>query len=241
MGSEGLNGGSVYVKSCIFFNFFDQLRLNVNTRGVLERCHLSEARNNSLHALNPCALRVEGCNFSKAGKHGICCEWLARSSQTSKCRRLTIEACDFTLSGSASIIIQPSHKGNMKYFAHNLIVEILNNKVNRSKGEGLTVINLILTMLRIKGNEFNLNQLHNLYIKQVHQKSNKCASASMTYLGVFENRFWQSERGAGAYVVDSGFLFEGCHFRSNKLGGLVITGTSTLSSSITQQTKGGLT
>lgn len=78
----------------------------------------------------------------------------------------------------------------MKSFAHNLIVEILKNKINRSKGEGLTILNLVLTMLKIEGNEFNLNQLHNLYLKQVHQKSNKCASATTTYLGVFDNRFW---------------------------------------------------
>lgn len=78
----------------------------------------------------------------------------------------------------------------MEACAHNLIIEVLSNKISRSKSEGMTVLNMVLTKMNIQGNEFSFNQLHNLYIKQVHQKSNKCASAAITYLGMRDNRFW---------------------------------------------------
>ena len=190
MASEGVSGGRVYLKSCIFFNFFDQIKLGANASSFIERCHMSEAKNISLSAINPCAFKVVGCNFSKPGRHGILCEWLQESSQTETCRRIAIEGCEFNQTGSASISIQPSHRGQMKACAHNLIIEVLRNKISRSKSEGMTVLNMVLTKMNIQGNEFSFNQLHNLYIKQVHQKSNKCASAAITYLGMRDNRFW---------------------------------------------------
>lgn len=40
-----------------------------------------------------------------------------------------------------------------------------------------------------------------------------------------ENKFWSSDRGAGVYIVDSGFVIENCQFRGNRLGGLIISGS----------------
>jgi hypothetical protein len=61
-----------------------------------------------------------------------------------------------------------------------------------------------------------------VYVKQVHQKSNKCADIHTSYLLLKENKLWASERGAGAYITDTGFVIENCHFRGNRLGGLIL-------------------
>lgn len=84
----------------------------------------------------------------------------------------------------------------------------MNNKFTRSKCEGLIALNLALTLIHIINNEFNTNTLHNIYIKQVHQKSNKCADIHTSYLLMKDNKIWSSERGAGAYIIDSGFVYE---------------------------------
>ena len=190
VGEERKRNAKVYIKSCIFFNFYDQVRLGVDTSVFLERCHMSEARNNAVHALNPCILKIEGCNFSKPSKHGVLCEWLPLSSMTEKCRRLTIEGCDFNFSGSSSILVQPSKGDLLTSCAHNLGIDILNNKIARARGEGLTVLNMVLAQITIQGNEFTLNQFHNVYLKHVHQKSNKCASATKSYLLMKGNKLW---------------------------------------------------
>jgi hypothetical protein len=50
--------GSIYLKSCIFYNFYDSIRCGVNGAVHLDKSHLSECRNNSLHAVNPKAVKV---------------------------------------------------------------------------------------------------------------------------------------------------------------------------------------
>jgi hypothetical protein len=39
-----------------------------------------------------------------------------------------------------------------------------------------------------------------------------------------DNKLQQSERGAGCWIVDSGFTFERCQFRGNRLGGMILSG-----------------
>jgi hypothetical protein len=83
---------------------------------------------------------------------------------------------------------------------------------------------MALTTIDISSNEFNQNQMHHIYIKQVHQKSNKTATRNFSYLSIKDNKLQQSERGAGCWIVDSGFTFERCQFRGNRLGGMIISG-----------------
>jgi hypothetical protein len=78
------------IRSCIFFNFYDQIRVGIDSHVFIERCHLSESRNISVNAINPRALKVIGSNFSKPAKHGLQCEWLPKSSKTEKCRNLIV-------------------------------------------------------------------------------------------------------------------------------------------------------
>ena len=47
------NTSIVVIKSCIFFNFFDQIRAGLNSTVMLEKCHLSEAKNHGLYCVNP--------------------------------------------------------------------------------------------------------------------------------------------------------------------------------------------
>lgn len=102
---ERVQKAEVHLMSCIFFNFFDQCRIGYDTTVLLEKCHLSEARNTSIHALNPRVLKVIECNFSKPGRHCILSEWLPTSTRTEKCRNLQVEGCDMYSSGATSILV----------------------------------------------------------------------------------------------------------------------------------------
>jgi hypothetical protein len=67
---------------------------------------MSEARNNSVSAINPRCLMVLGSNFSKPTRHCINAEWLKSSTNTEKCRIIHIEGCDIYSSGGTSILVQ---------------------------------------------------------------------------------------------------------------------------------------
>lgn len=75
-------------------------------------------------------------------------------------------------------------------------------------------MDLAISNLEITGNEFVLNQLNNINIKQVHQKSNK-----FKFL-MFDNKCKQSEKGYGLNIYDSGMKIENCLFQDNKEGGV---------------------
>lgn len=164
----------------------------------MEKCHMSEPRNNSIHSLNPRLLRVIGCNFSKPSRHCVLSEWLPLSSNTEKCRNIVIDGCDLYTSNGTSILIQsvlPEFVSGIdslrvNFSAHNLKISILNNSITRSKGDGLSIMNMAITILEVAANEFNLNQMHCIYIKQLHQKSNKCADKNFAYLSIKENKLW---------------------------------------------------
>jgi hypothetical protein len=130
----------------------------------MEKCHMSEAKSNSINSLNPRALRVVGCNFSKPLKHCILVEWLQQSSNTEKCRNISIEGCDLYASGGTSVLIHTStEQGKSQetptpipsFSVHNLKIYFFNNFVHRSRGDGLTILNMALTTIDISSNEFN--------------------------------------------------------------------------------------
>ena len=66
---------------------------------------MSEARNNSVAAINPRVLKVVGSNFSKPIRHCINAEWLQFSTNTEKGLSVHIEGCDLYSSGGTSILI----------------------------------------------------------------------------------------------------------------------------------------
>ena len=80
--------GVAMVKSCIFYNFFDQCRLGVNGTLIMEKCHMSECRSYALHAVNPKTVKVLTCTISKPMKTGILIQWLKDSDNTDKCRMI---------------------------------------------------------------------------------------------------------------------------------------------------------
>jgi hypothetical protein len=160
---------SVWIGSCIFFNFWDQCRAGIDSEVLIEKCHLSEPRNNNIVAINPRVLKIIGCNFSKPSRHCVLVEWLPTSFQTEKCRNLYVEGCELYNSGSSSILIAPKKDlpadNQLNSCAHNLKIQIINNKFLKSRSEGMCILNLIVTSLEIINNEFNQNWQHNLYIK----------------------------------------------------------------------------
>jgi len=71
--------GSLHVKSCIFYNFFDQFRCGMNASITLEKCHLSECRGNAVYCVNPKTMRVSSTTISKPMQTGVLVEWLSIS------------------------------------------------------------------------------------------------------------------------------------------------------------------
>lgn len=95
----------LFLRSCIFFNFFEQIKLGIDSFAILEKCHMSEAKCTSVYSINPRYLKIVGCNFSKPQKHCCLIEWLQQSSNKEKCRNIVIEGCDLYASGGTSVII----------------------------------------------------------------------------------------------------------------------------------------
>ena len=68
-------------------------------------------------------------------------------------------------SGGTSVIIQSLNESSKlsdppappAFSVHNLKLTFFNNTVHRSRGDGLTILNLALTILDISSNEFNQN------------------------------------------------------------------------------------
>lgn len=74
--------GSLYLKSCIFYNFFDSIRSGVNASVNIVKCHLSECRNNSIYAVNPRVLKVANSTLSKPLANCISVDMLQQSDDT---------------------------------------------------------------------------------------------------------------------------------------------------------------
>ena len=166
------NKTQVLIKSCIFYNFFDQVRVGVDSSLYMEKCHLSEPRNNAVHAVNPKALRISNCSISKPNLSGVLVEWLEHSSQNEKCRVVQINGNEiYGVCLEAGAAIQVSSKP--EFSAHNLKIKIEQNKIYKCKGEGIRIQDLAINNLQILRNEVFIMGSHCMTIKQVHQKSNK--------------------------------------------------------------------
>jgi len=117
---EEERSGVGLIKSCIFYNFFDQCRAGINSGLWFERCHLSEARNCSIHAVNPKVIKVLNCTVSKPCVTAFKIEWLRNSSNTDKSRTIKLIGNEIYGSGNDSIIISSKND----FSAHNLKILI---------------------------------------------------------------------------------------------------------------------
>jgi len=82
---------SLFLKSCIFYNFHDSVRAGVNSAVHLEKCHMSECRNNAVYALNPRNLKVRLSTLTKPFANGVCVEMLDSSSDLDVVRNVVLE------------------------------------------------------------------------------------------------------------------------------------------------------
>lgn len=82
------NNADLRISSSIFYNFYDQVRAGLNSKILIEKCHFSECRNNSIYLVNPCSALIRNNTITRAGKNGILCEWLSYSHWVEKSRKV---------------------------------------------------------------------------------------------------------------------------------------------------------
>lgn len=82
------NESDLRISSSIFYNFYDQIRAGLNTKILIEKCHFSECRNNSIYLINPCSALIRNNSITRAGHNAILCEWLVHSNWVEKTRQL---------------------------------------------------------------------------------------------------------------------------------------------------------
>ena len=99
------NSAELRIKSCIFYNFYNQIRAGLNSTIIIEKCHLSECRNNAVHAVNPKVFKIINCTVSKPIGSGILCEWLSYSHASNKGRQIFIEGNEIYGSGKEGIAV----------------------------------------------------------------------------------------------------------------------------------------
>lgn len=99
------NTATAIIKSCIFYNFYDQCRVGVDSTLIMEKCHMSECRSNSIHAINPKILKISNCTISKPSKNGLLVEWLRDSNNINKCRSIIIESNEIYGAGNLGLSI----------------------------------------------------------------------------------------------------------------------------------------
>lgn len=74
--NEENNNADLRVSSSIFYNFYNQIRCGLNSKILIEKCHFSECRNNSIYLVNPCSALIRNNTITRAGNNAIFCEWL---------------------------------------------------------------------------------------------------------------------------------------------------------------------
>lgn len=84
------NNAELKVSSSIFYNFYDQICAGLNSKVLIEKCHFSECRNNSIYLVNPCSALIRNNTITRAGQNAILCEMLSRSHWVEKTRKLEI-------------------------------------------------------------------------------------------------------------------------------------------------------
>jgi hypothetical protein len=86
--NEENNHADLRVSSSIFYNFYNQIRVGLNSKILVEKCHFSECRNNSIYLVNPCSALIRNNTITRAGLNAIFCEWLSRSHWVDRTRKL---------------------------------------------------------------------------------------------------------------------------------------------------------
>jgi hypothetical protein len=103
--NEENNHADLRVSSSIFYNFYDQIKVGVNSKVLVEKCHFSECRNNSIYLSNPRSALLRSNTITRAGSNAILCEMLPHSHWTDKTRKLMILKNDIQMSNGNGILI----------------------------------------------------------------------------------------------------------------------------------------
>lgn len=96
--NEENNNADLRISSCIFYNFFDQVRAGLNSKILIEKCHFSECRNNSIYLVNPCSALIRNNTITKAGQNAILVEMLSVSHWVEKARVVDITRNEIQMS-----------------------------------------------------------------------------------------------------------------------------------------------
>ena len=193
--NEENNHATLRISSSIFYNFYDQIRVGLNSQILIEKCHFSECRNHSIYIVNPCSALIRNNTITRAGQNAIQVEMLSQSHWVDKTRRLQILKNEIQMSQLNGIVI--TSQDNI-FSAHNLKVFISNNQVRKNGKFGLIIENLVLNDLQITWNDFDRNEQGGVLLSQVHQKSNRFKFVMQS------GRVCDTNNGSGVTVRDTG-------------------------------------
>lgn len=213
--NEENNNADLRISSSIFYNFFDQIRVGLNSKILIEKCHFSECRNNSIYLVNPCSALIRNNTITRAGQNALLCEWLPYSHWQDKTRKLHIIKNEIQMSTNNGIYI--CSQDNI-FSAHNLKISISQNNSKKNGSYGVRIEDLVINDLQIILNDLDRNEFGGLLLSKVHQKSNK-----FKFL-LQDTRVCDTNNGPGVILKDVGINIIGCKMSRNSFEGIHIDG-----------------
>ena len=122
------NEADLRISSCIFYNFYDQVRAGINSKVLIEKCHFSECRNNSIYLVNPVSALIRKNTISRASYSSILVDMLSRSHWVEKTRKINISNNEIQMASQNGIHI--TSQDNL-ISAHNLKIFIIENNIKK--------------------------------------------------------------------------------------------------------------
>ena len=122
------NEADLRISSCIFYNFYDQVRAGINSKVLIEKCHFSECRNNSIYLVNPVSALIRNNTISRASYSSILVDMLSRSHWVEKTRKINISNNEIQMASQNGIHI--TSQDNL-ISAHNLKIFIIENNIKK--------------------------------------------------------------------------------------------------------------
>lgn len=207
--------GTLSLKSCIITHFYSMMQGCINATVSIEKCHITECRDDSINLFNPKALKICNSLISKSGKAGVNIKWLQHSNYSSVTRKIFMKSNAFLTNGTSALHISSLNK----FSAHNLKIYINNNKIQNNRKDGIFLSKMAITDLEISENEFNNNVGSGMWIEHIHHKSNKFV------FKIKDNNCRESMNGFGMFLYDCGMELDNNTIVNNHEGGLMIKGT----------------
>jgi len=133
----------------------------LNSKLLIEKCHFSECRNNSIYLANPCSALIRNNTITKAGQNAILVEMLSYSHWVERTRVIKIIKNEIQMSQNNGVFICSQ---DSIFSAHNLKVDLHGNVIKKNGMFGVRIEDLAINDLQIVFNDFDRNHLGGVMI-----------------------------------------------------------------------------